>query len=863
MLEGCKVIPEKPFFPHAPLGSEESIGILESKIYSEEELARRKPKRSSYPYSTPSGEHDLVIFGYDKSLRDELETTISEEKANQMLEILLLGRELEKISVMLKYPAFGYTYGDLKVTTLKHEGLTLNFPTHLAIGQEGMSVGSIFAIDPEDFITSTHRGHVDALVKGYRYLVNMSETSLDELVEQNRGIADRLELSRNPHGREEILEQGVDIHIYRTIAELFGKKDGYCNGVGGGMHLAWCDANNLGNNAIVGGLVGAGAGSGIASKYLQDGRTTLAIAGDGAYLNENAYGAINLATMRQYRNGLMSTNDGPHVVFVCYNNQYAMTCQQRNEVTSNKFLSERYIGFNEDGLHTETAFGMDVLAVHDLIRRAKKTCDDGNGPVFSELWGIRFTGHSLSDDALNLSRRGKETYRSREEILEWKNYDPVSLYASEMVLAGLVTEDSFRKLETEVRERVQRLTKIAAAAEFPHTREMLFGLYTDTTSDNIPAEFAGPKSVGDPITFERDADGKIKYDQAIVEGIAQEMRRDARVLLFGEDLADYGGAFGETSGLLSEFGRDRVFNTPLCEANIAGTAIGMGLRGLRPISKSSMYIDFLTLALDQIANHAAKLPYMSGGQLKVPAVFWTDMGGGMGYAGQHSQSLEAMVTMFPGLKVVAPATSYDAKGLMISSIRDDNPIVFIGHQNLYKRVKCDSSGFREVPEDPFTVDIGKAYIVKGIKSESDNAITMISYSWMLYNTLSAAEMIENDGYEVEVIDLRTLLPLDTDTIYKSVKRTGRVIIAQQSCIGGGLGERIAGKIISDKMPDDTGYFVRDFLKAPVRIVGAPFSVPPCALTLETSFTKSDGSRNTGFIPGDVEIYNAAKEILVD
>ena len=689
----------------------------------------------------------------------------------------------------------------------------------------------------------------------------MSEESLEELIEQNKGIANRLELPQNPQGRKEILEQAVDIHIYRTIAELLGKKDGYCNGVGGGMHLAWCDANNLGNNAIVGGLIGAGAGSGIASKYLQDGRTTLAIAGDGAYLNENAYGAINLATMGQFRNGLMSTNDGPHVVFICYNNQYAMTCQQRNEVTSNLFLSERFIGFNKEGLHAETAFGMDVLAVYDLISRAKQVCDEGNGPVFSELWGARFTGHSLSDDALNLSRRGKETYRPKGEILEWKNYDPVSLYASEMVNAGLITDERFRKIEKEVEKRIQRLTKIAATAEFPSTKEMLFGLYTNTTSDIIPPKYANPKSVGDPLTYKRADDGTIKYDQAIIEGIAQEMRRDGRVLLLGEDVADYGGAFGETAGLLSEFGRDRVFNTPLCEANIAGTATGMALRGLRPIAKASMYIDFFTLALDQVANHAGKLPYMSGGQLKVPAVFWTDMGGGMGYAGQHSQSLEAMVTMFPGLKVVAPATAYDAKGLMIASIRDDNPIVFIGHQNLYKRVRCESSGFVAVPEEPYTIAIGKANIIKGIKDSTDNGVTLISYSWMLYNTLKAAEMLENDGYEVEVIDLRTLLPIDTETIYNSIKRTGRVVIAQQSCVGGGLAERIGGKIISDKMPAESSSYVRDYLNAPVGIVGAPFSVPPCALTLETSFTESDGSRNIGFIPGDFEVYNAAKEIL--
>jgi len=330
-----------------------------------------------------------------------------------------------------------------------------------------------------------------------------------------------------------------------------------------------------------------------------------------------------------------------------------------------------------------------------------------------------------------------------------------------------------------------------------------------------------------------------------------------------EDLAEYGGAFGETKGLWQEFGFDRVFDTCLCEANIAGMANGMALRGLRPIAKASMYIDFLTQALDQIANHAAKLPYMSGGQLQVPAVFWTDEGGGMGYAGQHSQALERMLTMFPGLKVVAPATAYDGKGLMITAIRDNNPVVFIGHQNCYKNIRCDSSGFVPVPEEPYTVPIGKANIVKRIEGEPEvgKAVTLISYSWMLHSTLQAAKMLEKEGYQPEVIDLRTLLPLDTDTLYWSVRRTGRVVIAHQACVEGGLGQQIAGKIISEGFSGDHGTDMMDYLDAPIRIVGAPFTVPPCSVVLERSFTKPDGSRNRGFIPGPEEIYQAAKDIL--
>jgi len=853
---------ERSVYPQERLGAEASIRLLDPKIYSAEELSDRRPAQQTIRLSRNGTEREFPIFAYDSNLHDELAAgVLTEQRAHQMLEALLLGRELERMSVHLTYRRFDYRYGELTREDLG----TLTFPTHLAIGQEAMSVGLTFALDAEDYITSTHRGHIDALVKGFRYLVDQPEERLSELLDGSRDIADHIELSRNAHGRDELLDQMVDLHTYRTIAELFGKKHGYCDGKGGGMHLAWREANNLGNNAIVAGLLGIGCGSGIASKLLGDGRTTATIAGDGGYLNENSYGAINFATMGQFRNGMMSTTDGPPVIFVCYNNQYAMTVQQRGEVTSNDFMSERFIAFNDEGLHAETAFGMDVLAVYDSIRRAKEICDDGRGPVFRELWGYRYFGHSLSDDAMDFSGRGVQSYRRRREIYEWKNYDPVSLFASGMVHAGILTEAGLGTVQKRTEERVQRLALLAAKADFPETHEMLDKVYATTTSDIVPPEFKDPTSPGEAATYPRDKEGRIAFSESIREALSQEMRRDGRVVVMGEDIGEYGGAFGETKGLREEFGVDRVFNTPLCESNIAGTATGMALRGMRPVAQASMYIDFFTQALDQVANHAAKLSYMSGGQLKVPVVFWTHIGGGMGYAGQHSQSIETMVTMFPGLKVVAPATGYDAKGLMVAAIREDNPVVFLGHQNLYKNIGCNSAGFVPVPEDLYTVPIGEANVVRKVDNPEDGkAVTIVSYSWMLYSAMDAASKLEDEGYQPEVIDLRTLLPIDIDTIARSVLKTGRLVIAQQAVIEGGLGEQIVGRLMSEQTTAAIAGPPRksalSSLMAPVEIVGAPFCIPPAAMKLEKSRTV-DGERIRGFIPGDVEIVEAAKKTL--
>jgi pyruvate/2-oxoglutarate/acetoin dehydrogenase E1 component len=237
----------------------------------------------------------------------------------------------------------------------------------------------------------------------------------------------------------------------------------------------------------------------------------------------------------------------------------------------------------------------------------------------------------------------------------------------------------------------------------------------------------------------------------------------------------------------------------------------------------------------------------------------------MGYAGQHSQSIETMVTMFPGLKVVAPATGYDAKGLMVAAIREDNPVVFLGHQNLYKNIGCNSAGFVPVPEDLYTVPIGEANVVRKVDNPEDGkAVTIVSYSWMLYSAMDAASKLEDEGYQPEVIDLRTLLPIDIDTIARSVLKTGRLVIAQQAVIEGGLGEQIVGRLMSEQTTAAIAGPPRksalSSLKAPVEIVGAPFCIPPAAMKLEKSRTV-DGERIRGFIPGDVEIVEAAKKTL--
>ncbi len=294
------------------------------------------------------------------------------------------------------------------------------------------------------------------------------------------------------------------------------------------------------------------------------------------------------------------------------------------------------------------------------------------------------------------------------------------------------------------------------------------------------------------------------YAQALSEALKEEMRRDKTIFLLGEDIGLQGGAFGVTRGLLKEFGPERVRNTPISESLIAGAAVGAALDGYRPVAEI-MYIDFSTLAMDQIVNQAAKMRYMTGGKVKVPLVIRTQGGGGRGSAAQHSQSLEAWFAHIPGLKVVMPSTPYDAKGLLKTAIRDDNPVIFIEHKLLYPLKGV-------VPDSGYSIPLGKAEAKREGKD-----VTIIATSLMVHKALSAAKNLKEEGIEAEVIDPRSLVPLDKETIVNSVKKTGKAVVVHEACKRCGIGAEIASLIMEEAF---------DFLDGPiVRVAGANVPIP--------------------------------------
>ena len=721
--------------------------------------------------------------------------TVTEELANGRL---VRAQALELLTLMQMIRSFEECIVDSKDGKwTPKEGFKFIGASHLSIGQEAVAAGALSAILKSDYITSTHRGHGHGIAKAYFALLEMTKEELIDWMELSGETRSHLAAAK-AGSRDEALEIAIDLHLFKTFGELFGKEEGYCRGRGGGMHIADFHVGHLGANAIVGGSFAIAVGAAMAADKIGDGKICLCLVGDGAVNNGIGAEAMNFAAQDQFPRGIP-------VIFLVENNQYGMTGQQDHEVTGIDFLAQRAAGYARDNMHAEVVNGMDVLAVRDAVSRAVERCRQGDGPVFLECETYRYYGHSLSDL--------RDTYRTKEEEACWKAQDAIDRFVDRLVDAGVVSREESDALLAAVRERVRAAgVKAAVEGTEPDPATMLEGLYSPNCCVLPGDEWITPLEK-EPRKVRRDKDGQIFVRQAVAEALVEEMINDRRVILYGEDVADYGGAFQVTRGIIDIFGRERCFNTPISEATIIGTAVGAAAAGLRPVCEL-MYIDFVLMAMDQLGNQAAKNRYMFGGKAEIPMVVRTTVGGGKGYAGQHSQSLEAVCTMVPGLKVVAPSTAYDAKGLLKSAIRDNNPVVFIEHQSIYTlKGVC--------PEEEYLVPLGEA----AIRREGTD-LTIVGYSNPILIAQEAAELAAQEGISCEVIDLRTLIPMDEATVLNSLKKTGRLLCVNQAPKTGCFSEHIVARM------QEIGF---EYFKGPAQIIAAYDCPPPMSAVLEYEY----------------------------
>jgi 2-oxoisovalerate dehydrogenase E1 component len=567
------------------------------------------------------------------------------------------------------------------------------------------------------------------------------------------------------------------------FAELMGRATGTCGGYGGSMHIADIDKGMYGANGIVG--AGLPIANGIANTYRIRGEESVVVAffGDGAVGTGAFHEAVNLAAVWRLP-----------VLFLCENNHWAEF--SASETQHLRPVRERMEGY---GVPASVVDGNDVIAVAEETARLVDRLRAGEGPFLLECVTYRQQGHYEGDPA---------KYRDPDELARWKELDPLAMAVDRLTTLGQA--HACVHIDDEVAEEIEAALATARAAPPP-----------DPPARSAPR---GPDPLPEGVL---DDDAPVfKTMEAVREAIGQELRSDPTVWFAGIDVGAGGNIYGLTRGLFDEF-PNRVLDTPISESAIVGLAVGGAMAGSRPIVEI-MYMDFIGVCLDQIMNQAAKLPFMTGGAAPMSLVIRTQMGGGRSSAAQHSQSLEALLAHIPGLVVVMPSTPADTYGLLRSAIQDPRPVVFVENRHLYGK-----KGPRPGPEH--LVPIGKAAVRR-----PGAHVTVLSWSKTVDHCLAAAELAARDGIDAEVIDLRTISPLDEATIFESVSRTNRVLVVHEAVQSGGVGAEIAARVADECFWS---------LDAPVRRLGAPFIPSPYAPSLEA-----------GYVPDSANIVEAIRQL---
>lgn len=558
---------------------------------------------------------------------------------------------------------------------------------------------------------------------------------------------DRVVGTYREHGHA--LARGVPMGA--VLAEMYGKAQGCSGGRGGSMHLFSRDHQFYGGNAIVGGGLPMAVGLALADRMQNGDAVTSCFFGEGAVAEGEFHESLNLAALWKLP-----------VLFVCENNGYAMgSALELTEAQTDITAKARCYD-----IESEAVDGMDVVAVEVAARRALKYIAETGKPYFLECKTYRLRAHSMFDAQL---------YRSKQEIEEWRQKGPILRFQTWLNDSGLLHSDEVSKIAVEVDN------EIAAAVAFAETG-------TDEPEETLTQFVMAPDRPAPP---KQSAPGPIietTYRDAVKAGIVEAMTRDPRVFLMGEDVGHYGGCYAVSKGLLEEFGPDRIRDTPLSESGFTGAGIGAAIAGMRPIVEV-MTVNFSLLALDQILNTAATLRHMSNNQFGVPVVIRMATGAGKQLAAQHSHSLEGWYAHIPGLRVLAPATMEDARGMLWTALEDPDPVLIFENVMLYNR-KGD------IAENAGPVDIDSAVVRR-----EGSDMSLITYGGSLFKTLEAADALAKDGISAEVIDLRSLRPLDMRMIGASVAKTHRALIVDEGWRSGGLSAEIGMRLAEDSFFD--------------------------------------------------------------
>ncbi len=763
---------------------------------------------------------DIPVCQYSKTPEEE-------KKLYTKAELMRIYHDMRTIH------EFETMLNEVKVKS-EYNGVAYNNPgpAHLSIGQEASAVGEAYCLDIDDLTFGSHRSHGEILAKGLSSIEKLDDEELYKIMKDFLG-GSVLSVVEKYMKADSVKELAKNFLLYGALAEIFARTTGFNRGLGGSMHAFFIPFGIMPNNAIVGGGGPIALGAALYKRANHKKGIVVANCGDGALGRGPVLESLNFASMDQ----ITKLWDDGHgigmpILFNVFDNHYGMGGQTRGETMGFDMAARLGAGFNPDMMHAERVNGYDPLAVIDAFRRKKELLLAGKGPAMLDVVTYRVSGHSPSDSS---------TYRTQEEIDAWKAADPVAAFRRKLIGMGIASDAEFAAIDEAIIARMTGIMKLAINDEISPRMDlskepdaiasiMFSNQKVHSMDPSRPAEMLKPHDECDRV---KEMSGKIRYAFApdgkpvpkmkvynirdgLCEPIIEKFYDDPTLIAYGEDNRDWGGAFGVYKKITDSIPYHRFFNAPISESAIVGSAVGYAMCGGRAIVEL-MYADFIGCAGDEIFNQMAKWQAMSAGILKMPIILRVSVGSK--YGAQHSQDWTALCAHIPGLKVVFPATPYDAKGLMCSALEGTDPVIFFESQRIYDK----GEEFRKegVPTGYYEVTLGDPDVKKEGKD-----VTILTIGAVLYRALEAAKTLEEKyGISAEIIDARSIVPFDYSKVIESVKKTGRIVI---------VGDAVERGSVMKDMAANIAELAFDYLDAPPVALGSRNWITP-AHELETSF----------------------------
>ena len=755
---------------------------------------------------------DIPVNVYNRTIADERKSgKFTDDDLVRIWRDITILREFESMLNQIK------TQGGYNGVEVTYPG-----PAHLSLGQEAAAVGQAYLLGPNDFNFGSHRSHSEILAKSLSCIQKLSDEELMHIMENFLG-GKTLRAVEKMGPVKDTKELAIRFIVYGALSEIFARETGFHKGMGGSMHAFFLPFGVYPNNAIVGGSATIATGAALFKKCNGKDGIVICNIGDGAMGRGPVWEALNFASMDQYHTlWEEGKQKGMPILFNIFNNSYGMGGQTRGETMAYDMVARVGAGVSPTEMHAERVDGYNPLAVIDAMERKMELLHNGQGPVLLDTITYRLSGHSTSD---------QNAYRTKEEIEAWRAVDPIVTYRQALVEAGVAPDSRFEEIMAETVDRMTNICRHAADPSFsPYAdfkanptflEDMMFSNEEVKAFDDRPVEVTTPKEecprYQQMAAKERVAvkDGKpvskmklFNLRDAISEVILDKFYEDPTFISYGEDVRDWGGAFAVYRGMQESIPHSRLFNAPISESAIVGSAVGYGMCGGRALVEL-MYADFIGCAGDEIFNQLSKWQAMSADILKMPVVVRVSVGSK--YGAQHSQDWTSLCAHIPGLKVCFPATPWEAKGLMESALNGTDPVIFFESQRIYDVGEQFHEG--GVPTERYEIKIGDTDLI-----QSGKDVTILTVGAVLYRAVEAAkELKEKYGMEAEIINLHSLVPLDYTKIVESVKKTGRVVLVSDACARGSFLNDVARNI---------GELCFDDLDAPPVVVGAENWITP-------------------------------------